>query len=139
MIRHAGLLARYVGDEWRGALVEGPSGCGKSDLALRALEHGWRLVADDRTLIWRVGDCLYGRPPGPIAGLIEVRGQGPIAKPFRRFARIRLLARCMQGEPIERLPEVTNETLLGVALPVITLAPLEASALAKLGEALTCL
>ena len=51
MIHHAGLLARWTGGHWRGVLIEGESGSGKSDLALRALDDGWSLVADDRTLL----------------------------------------------------------------------------------------
>ena len=46
----------------------------------------------------------------------------------RRFVEVRLLARCMQGEAIERLPEAASETVLGVALPVVSLAAQEASA-----------
>jgi hypothetical protein len=40
-------------------------------------------------------------------------------------------------ERIERLPETAQESLLGVALPVLVLAPFEASASAKLRLALT--
>ena len=57
MIRHAGLIARRVDGDWRGALIEGPSGIGKSDLALRLIDAGGsglsgmlrraELVADD--------------------------------------------------------------------------------------------
>ena len=48
---------------WRGALIEGPSGAGKSDLALRALDAGFRLVADDRVVVWTSGGRLFGRAP----------------------------------------------------------------------------
>ena len=50
MIAHAGLLAQRIGGRWKGALIEGPSGAGKSDLALKALDAGFRLVADDRVM-----------------------------------------------------------------------------------------
>jgi serine kinase of HPr protein (carbohydrate metabolism regulator) len=140
VIRHAGLLARLGPDGlWAGALIEGASGAGKSDLALRALEAGWRLVADDRVLLWRSGTALFGRAPDVLAGLLEIRGLGVQPAPFRRFAQVRLLARCMQDEPVERLPEAASETVLGVALPLVTLAAHEASAPAKLGQALTCI
>ena len=140
MIRHAGLIARLGPDGlWDGVLIEGPSGAGKSDLALRALEAGWRLVADDRVLLWRSGAGLFGRAPERLAGLMEVRGLGVLPAPFRRLAQVRLLARCMQDVQVERLPETASETILGVALPMITLAAREASAPAKLSQALTCL
>ncbi len=35
----------------RCVLLLGPSGAGKSDLALRLLDRGWRLVADDRVVL----------------------------------------------------------------------------------------
>ena len=61
MIRHAGLIARRMGGVWRGVLIEGPSGAGKSDLALRALDQGFRLVADDRVVVWTdAGRLGYG-------------------------------------------------------------------------------
>ena len=69
MIRHAGLVAlRWRGD-WQGVLIEGPPGSGKSDLALRALTEGFRLVADDRVLLWTSGGRLWGRAPDVLAGL----------------------------------------------------------------------
>ena len=63
MIRHAGLIARFEPPVWRGVLIDGPSGSGKSDLALRALDGGWMLVADDRVLVWACEGRLYGRAP----------------------------------------------------------------------------
>jgi serine kinase of HPr protein (carbohydrate metabolism regulator) len=71
MIRHAGLVALRLDGLWRGALIEGPSGGGKSDLALRAIEAGFRLVADDRVVVWTSGGALFGRAPDPIRELIE--------------------------------------------------------------------
>src|SRR5581483_2217647 len=76
VIHHAGLLAKWAEGHWNGVLIEGDSGSGKSDLALRALDEGWALVADDRTLLWACEGRLYGRAPDPIAGLIEARGLG---------------------------------------------------------------
>jgi serine kinase of HPr protein (carbohydrate metabolism regulator) len=139
MIRHAGLVARREPAGWRGVLIEGASGSGKSDLALRAVQAGWSLIADDRTLVWRSGDALFGRAPDTLAGLIEIRGLGVVPAPFRRFVEICLLARCMQGRDIQRSPEPSDETLSGVVLPTIAIAALEASATAKLGQALTCI
>ena len=58
MILHAGLLAIYLNGAWRGVLIEGASGAGKSDLAIRLLEQGFRLVADDRVLVWSCDGAL---------------------------------------------------------------------------------
>lgn len=133
MISHAGLIALRLGGVWRGALIEGPSGCGKSDLALRALDAGFRLVADDRVLAWPCRGRLYGRAPDSLHGLIEVRGQGVVRAPALAFSEIVLVAAC--GET-ERLPDRQVVERLGVQLPRVVIQPLEASAPAKMRRAL---
>ena len=135
MILHAGLVACRVAGFWRGALVTGPSGSGKSDLALRMLESGFRLVADDRTFVWLSGGRLYGKAAPALHGLIEARGLGVVAETAIAFAPIALVCDCTPC-PIERTPEKEAETVLGVPLPRIRLAALEPSAPAKLGRAL---
>jgi len=136
VILHAGLIARYDAGRWRGVLIEGPSGAGKSDLALRCLERGFRLVADDRVVVWRSGGRLFGRAPVSLAGLMEVRNLGVLPTPALAFAPIVLAVRPGPGE---RLPDRETVKHLEVELPVITLAPLENSAPAKLGRALDTL
>ena len=137
MIRHAGLIARRIGDDWRGALIEGPSGVGKSDLALRALDQGFGLVADDRTLVFLSGGQLFGRAPDALAGLIEARGVGVLAQAARPFCRVRLLVRCVdRPQAVERLPDPLFESIEGVATPVLHLWPLEPAAPAKIRRVL---
>jgi serine kinase of HPr protein (carbohydrate metabolism regulator) len=135
-IVHAGLLARRLGGRWRGALVEGPSGAGKSDLALRALEHGFRLVADDRVVLWLSEGRLYGRAPGPLHGLLEIRGLDVVAEPALPFCEVALVVQ--PGSP-ERIPEPETAERLGLDLPALTLSYREASAPAKLRRALGAL
>ncbi|RMF16145.1 MAG: serine kinase, partial [Alphaproteobacteria bacterium] len=62
----------------RGILLRGPSGAGKSALALRLIEAGALLVADDYVVLdaQSTPDRLLAAPPPRIAGLIEVRGLG---------------------------------------------------------------
>ncbi len=60
----------------RAVLLLGPSGSGKSDLALRLIDRGWQLIADDRTVLAVAGGRLMASAPPAIAGLIEVRGVG---------------------------------------------------------------
>jgi serine kinase of HPr protein (carbohydrate metabolism regulator) len=134
VIRHAGLLARRLRGRWAGALIEGPSGCGKSDLALRALAHGLRLVADDRVEVWASAGRLFGRAPEPLAGLLEARGLGVLALTPLPLAEVALVVRCV-ARP-ERLPEPRWVEIAGVRLPTVELAALEASAPAKLSRAL---
>jgi serine kinase of HPr protein (carbohydrate metabolism regulator) len=139
VIRHAGLLALRINGDWRGVLIEGPSGSGKSDLALRALEAGWALVADDRTLLWTCQGQLFGRAPDTLADLIEARGLGVVPALSRPFAEVRLIVDCVEADQVERVPEPAARNLLGVALPGLRLAAREASATAKLGRAVTWL
>jgi serine kinase of HPr protein (carbohydrate metabolism regulator) len=133
-LRHAGLIARRIGGLWRGVLIEGPSGAGKSDLALRALDNGFRLVADDRVLLWTVEGRLYGRAPEPLSGLIEARGLDILRVEPVAFCEIALVARL--GTP-ERLPAPATETILGVVAPLLAVDPFELSAPAKLSRAMT--
>ena len=136
---HATCVALRHGRTWRAVLLRGPSGAGKSDLALRLIETGWRLVADDQTELSRQGKQLIATAPARIAGMIEARGLG-IVKVGRdqlvRRAVVALLVDLAHPERIERLPEPASESVLGIDLPVVLLAPFEASASAKLHLAL---
>jgi hypothetical protein len=133
VIHHAGLIAAFLDSGWRGVLIEGPSGAGKSDLALRCLDRGFRLVADDRVELWASGGILYGRAPETLAGQIEVRGLDVLIEPALAWSRVSLCVRC--GTP-ERIPEPAFAVYAGLRIPVLTLAPLESSAPAKLSRAL---
>ena len=136
---HATCIALRSGRRWCAALLRGPSGAGKSDLALRLIEGGARLVADDQTELVRKGKSVIASSPARIAGLIEARGIGIV-----KLARDQLVARApvvllvdlAAPERIGRLPQQARERLLGIDLPVLVLAPFEASASAKLRLAL---
>ena len=120
-------------------LLRGPSGAGKSDLALRLIEGGARLVADDQTELARQGKMVIATAPASIAGLIEARGIGVVKLGRDRLisrARLALLIDLAPAERIERLPEPRRENVLGIDLPVVALAPFEASAPVKLRLAL---
>jgi serine kinase of HPr protein (carbohydrate metabolism regulator) len=135
--RHAGLIARRQGGVWRGALIEGPSGAGKSDLALRALDHGFRLVADDRVVVFPSGGRLYGKAPEPLTGLIEVRGLGVVqaaASPLP-FCEIAVILRCVAApQAVERLPQPRAEAVAGISIPVFDLWPREPAAPLKIAR-----
>ena len=114
-----------------GILLLGASGTGKSDLALRLIDQGARLVADDRTdLLRREGD-LYASAPGTIAGRIEVRGIGILAVPAVAQARVRLAVELVEPGEVERLPEPRERAFLGVSIPLLALDPFAASSAAK--------
>ena len=136
-VRHAGLIALRLGGLWRGVMIEGASGVGKSDLALRALDLGFRLVADDRTQLFLSRGRLFGRAPKPLAGLIEARGVGVLRRSHLAFAEIALVARCVSGPgEVDRLPQAAHAMILGAKTPMLNLWPLEAAAPTKLWRAL---
>ena len=119
-----------------GVLLRGPSGAGKSDLALRLIDAGAALVADDQTELRRAGMGLRMSAPAAIAGLLEVRGVGILRVPSVPSAILRLVVTLVPREAIERLPEPRRCLLLDCAIPEIALAAFEASAAAKLRLAL---
>ncbi len=136
MILHAGLIALRDQGVWRGVLLRGEAGSGKSDLMLRALSAGFRLVADDRTLVWRSAAALFGRAPEALCGLIELRGLGVVREEALPLSQIALVVRCERPEAVERMPDAEFETHFGVAAPLLRIHALDASAPAKLSRAL---
>ncbi|MDP1631056.1 MAG: HPr kinase/phosphorylase [Caulobacter sp.] len=133
MIRHAGLIALRLGGVWRGLLIEGPSGSGKSDLALRALEVGFRLVADDRVQLWASDGQLWGRAPDTLSGLMESRGLGVLGLTPVPFAPISLVVRCeATPDAVERFPGGETFNLAGISLPLRALWPFDPAAAVKL-------
>jgi serine kinase of HPr protein (carbohydrate metabolism regulator) len=139
-VLHGGLIARRQDGFWRGVLIEGPSGVGKSDLALRALDAGFRLVADDRVVAFTSGDRLWGKAHEALADLLEIRGLGVTPIPALAFCEIALVIRCVATpEAVERLPDPQSATILGVSVPVFDLWPREPAALAKIGRMLVSL
>jgi serine kinase of HPr protein (carbohydrate metabolism regulator) len=130
----------------RAALLRGASGSGKSDLALRALvtsvsslvEASFELVADDQAVVRATEHGLTVSPPDRLQGLIEIRGLGIFTVPHRSEAHLALLVDLVSLKQVERLPDPwPTDGLLGVSLPVLRLAPFEASAPLKLALALT--
>ncbi|MGF6226145.1 HPr kinase/phosphorylase [Inquilinus ginsengisoli] len=135
----ATIHATCVAVDGRGVLLRGPSGSGKSDLALRLIDAGGRLVADDQVQLSLEGGVVVARPPAVLAGLIEARGFGPIPVPFEPAAPVLLVADLKPTEAIERLPEPAICAYLGIRLPLVSVAPFEASAPVKLRLALAAL
>src|SRR5262249_45314184 len=119
-----------------GVLLRGPSGAGKSDLALRLVEGGAKLVADDQVLLSADDGRLVARAPAPIAGQLEVRGVGIVPVATAPEAPVALIADLVGAGAVERLPEPARETILGISLARVDLAPFEVSAPAKLRLAL---
>jgi serine kinase of HPr protein (carbohydrate metabolism regulator) len=138
-VLHATLVALWKGGRWNGVLLRGPSGAGKSALALRCLEGGWGLVADDRALVWSSGGRLYGRAHPNLEGLVEARGLGILPVPHLDWVEIRLTADLVHEEgAVERMPEPASVDVAGIVLPLVALWAHDAAAPAKLALALAC-
>lgn len=136
MIRVHGTSVALAGT---GVLLRGPSGSGKSDLAVRLIDEGARLIADDQTELRRLGDELCMSAPAAIAGRLEVRGVGILPVPSVASAPLRLVVDLVAEAALERLPEPQSCELEGLSFPRLALAPFSASAPAKLRLALAAL
>ncbi|MAF96199.1 MAG: hypothetical protein CMM60_10650 [Rhodospirillaceae bacterium] len=128
--------ATTVDIDGSGVLLSGPSGNGKSDLALRLIDGGARLVADDRTDLALADGRLVASAPREIAGRMEVRGLGVLEKDAVPQTVLALVVELVDPEDVERVPETTTVTFLGVDVPVVRLHAFEASAAAKVRAAL---
>ena len=127
--------ATAVAKAQRAVLLLGPPGSGKSDLALRLIDRGWVLVADDQVELTRDGETLRAAAPATIVGLIEARGVGLLRRATVGGVPV-AMAFDLSATP-DRLPEPQARAIGGIALPCLALAPFEASAPLKVEAALT--
>lgn len=132
---HATAVAIVAGGGWHAVLLTGASGRGKSDLALRLIDRGAVLVADDQVELRGCGDRLLAAPPPAIAGRLEVRGVGIVTVPHRAGVPVALLVD-LDLAP-ERMPEAASRMLAGYPVPCLGLDPHVASAPLKVERALT--
>lgn len=126
-----------------GILILGPSGAGKSSLAFSAIElfrlrgRFAALVADDRVWVRAAAGRLVAEAPAEIAGLVEIRGCGPVrfCEGGRVHERRALVDRAVRLVGRPAAPRVAAEdvieTVLGVPLPRLDLAENEAAAGAR--------
>ena len=120
----------------RAVLLRGPPGSGKSDLALRLIDGGARLVADDRCNLALEDDRVVVTVPPEIEGLIEVRGLGVMRLECVARSPLGLVVDLVRTKQVVRLPRGMAFDSLGVAVPLLKLAPFEASASVKVRLAL---
>jgi HPr kinase/phosphorylase len=128
--------ATCIALDGRGVLLRGPSGSGKSDMALRLIDAGAELVADDRVDLSLAEGILTASAPPALRDLLEVRGLGILQFPALTAAPVAVVCNLVAALDVKRHPEDNCTTILGVELPIFALAPFEASAILKVQLAL---
>ena len=109
-------------------LLQGAPGSGKSDLALRLIEEGAMLIADDRVDIIKIDGQVCASSPSSINGFMEVRGVGVLKMGSATNIPVGLLVQLVSGSAIERLPDPEYDQLLNHKIKVIKIEPFSVSA-----------
>jgi hypothetical protein len=127
------LHATCVSLSGAGVLLRGAPGSGKSDLALRLIEAGGTLVADDLCEIQRQGDRLLADLPAAVdacfRGRIELRGLGFLTLAYAGATPLVLVADLQPGS---KAAQAAEAPFFGIVVPAVVLDPFQASAVAKL-------
>jgi serine kinase of HPr protein (carbohydrate metabolism regulator) len=127
------LHASCVAINNKGVLIAGPPGAGKSDLALRLIDEGAVLVADDQTELKIRDGGLIASAPAAIRGLIEVRHVGLLKLPHAAEAPIALYVELAgMDQKLERLPGEEHIMLLDHPVRRLRLPAFAASTEAKI-------
>jgi HPr kinase/phosphorylase len=124
--------ASCVAFDGLGILLRGPSASGKSDLAIRLIEAGASLVADDRVDLAASGGRIVASPPPALAGLMELRGLGLVELPNLAEVPVVLICDLVRPDAVERLPLPGWCEYLGARIRQMPVAPFETTAVAKL-------
>lgn len=132
----ATVQATCVAIDGHGVLLRGPSGAGKSDLALRLIDGGAALVADDLVAVaaeaGRVIARLPSGAPAECRGRLEVRGIGLLPVATIAEAPLALVVDLVRSPAPVRLPAPESVEIAGISLPRLALDPFEASAPARI-------
>ncbi|MBT3883183.1 MAG: aldolase [Rhodospirillaceae bacterium] len=111
-----------------GVLLRGPSGSGKSDLALRLIDRGAQLIADDYVTAGETSGAVMLTPPATIAGMLELRGAGVAKFAYETNVPLALVVDLVRSEDVERMPEPEETTICGAPVPLMKLNGFDASA-----------
>lgn len=126
------LHATCVEMNQKAVLLIGKPGAGKSDTALRLIELGGVLVADDQVDLQINDGVLTAHPPVAIEGLLEIRGVGIVTLPFCSACPVQLVVELVPAEQVERLPEPHFYEIAGQMIPLLKLCAFDASTPVKI-------
>ena len=130
------IQATCVSVDGRGVILRGPPGSGKSDLALRLVDEGARLVADDLCALVFDRPHVIAVPPEHFSGCIEVRGLGILPVPSSGPVPVFLVCDLTLEGEVERLPDADYCDLCHVAIRLIRANPFQVSTPARIRLAL---
>lgn len=111
----------------RGVLIMGASGSGKTTLALTLIRQAMaegrfaRLVADDQVFLSASAGRIVAHAPAAIAGLVEVRGLGPMSASFELSAVIDLAIMLQDRDAAPRMREPGQFEFDGVGMDQLIL------------------
>lgn len=123
----------------KGVLLRGESGAGKSDLALRLIDRGACLVADDQVCLSYRRKGVFAACPERLRGYLEVRGVGILPMPITGGTYVKLIVSLAHAQTVPRLPDNGFETLLDKKIHCLTLNAFEQSTPIKIELALKSL
>jgi HPr kinase/phosphorylase len=87
----------------KGVLIKGASGIGKSEITLDLIKKNHMFVGDDRIILKRKANNIYGRSHPIIANMVEVRGIGIINVAETYGYQI-----IMEESPVDIIIELSN-------------------------------
>lgn len=126
------LHASCVAIGGKGVLLLGKSGSGKSDLALRLIDGGAKLVADDRVEIKAQGKKLMASAPIKLKDKLEMHGVGIVKISAKDKIELALAVSLVGRDAVERMPETTFFDCEGQQLPLLFLHAFDASTPVKI-------
>jgi HPr kinase/phosphorylase len=130
-----------VACDGKAVLILGEPGVGKSDLALRLIDQGAALIADDLVELTRGADQVMAAfpsdAPAELKGRIEAWGIGILAVPaVDRPVALALVVEATAPAQVPRMPKAEFSQWLDIDIPTLRLALLEPSTPTKVRLAL---
>lgn len=116
----------------KGLLFLGKSGNGKSDLALRLIDKGANLIADDQTILTLKNNKIILTCPSEIKSKLEIRGIGIIKMPSIKEHQLDIVFQLKSFREIKRIPNENWRMLLDQKIPYYEIDPFELSVNAKI-------
>ncbi len=113
-----------------GIMIIGEPGIGKSDLALRLIDSGATLIADDITICRKIGEFIFLFSREETRGLLEVRDLGIINVPYVENIKLVMIVNLLKINK-QRIPTNNLKTIMGKKFPRLSIVGSHASSIVK--------